>query len=73
MTVLTNQNTQFCNMIVLTNQNTLQGHPPVLEHIKSKAEEAGKTVITVLLSEIFPQKLALMSSVGAWVQVACPR
>jgi len=30
-------------------------------------------VITVLLSEIFPQKLALMPQVGAWVQIACPR
>ena len=50
-----------------------QGHPPVLERLKEKAEAAGKAVVTVLLSEIFPQKLALMSSVGAWVQVACPR
>ena len=41
--------------------------------LKEKAEAAGKAVVTVLLSEIFPQKLALMSSVGAWVQVACPR
>ena len=50
-----------------------QGHPPVLERLKTQAEAAGKAVVTVLLSEIFPQKLALMSSVGAWVQVACPR
>jgi len=50
-----------------------QGNPAVLEHLKAKAEAAGKAVITVLLSEIFPQKLALMPGVGAWVQVACPR
>ena len=50
-----------------------QGHPPVLERLQEQAEAAGKAVVTVLLSEIFPQKLALMSSVGAWVQVACPR
>jgi len=50
-----------------------QGHPKVLQHLKQKAEAGGKHVITVLLSEIFPHKLALMSSVGAWVQVACPR
>lgn len=50
-----------------------QGHPPVLERLKEQAEAAGKAVVTVLLSEIFPQKLALMPSVGAWVQVACPR
>jgi diphthamide synthase subunit DPH2 len=37
-------------------------------------------IVTLLLSEIFPQKLALMSQcgdnrdgVGAWVQIACPR
>ena len=35
--------------------------------------DQGKEVITVLLSEIFPQKLALMNDVGAWVQIACPR
>ena len=50
-----------------------QGNPNVLEHIKMKAESMGKKVITVLLSEIFPQKLALMPQVGAWVQIACPR
>jgi len=50
-----------------------QGNPAVLEHLKSKAEAAGKAVVTVLLSEIFPQKLALMPGIGAWVQVACPR
>ena len=33
----------------------------------------GKEVVTILLSEIFPQKLALMEDVGAWVQIACPR
>ena len=44
-----------------------------MDHIKLKAQERGKKVITVLLSEIFPHKLALMSDVGAWVQVACPR
>ena len=50
-----------------------QGHPKVLDHLKKEAETSGKHVITVLLSEIFPHKLAMMMSVGAWVQVACPR
>ena len=50
-----------------------QGNPNVLEHIKKKAESLNKKVITVLLSEIFPQKQALMPQVGAWVQIACPR
>jgi 2-(3-amino-3-carboxypropyl)histidine synthase len=34
---------------------------------------AGKDTFVVLLSEIFPSKLALFSDVEAWVQVACPR
>ncbi len=32
-----------------------------------------KEFFTILLSEIFPTKLALMPSVDAWVQIACPR
>merc|ERR1712142_126439 len=50
-----------------------QGNPNILHHLKSKCEAKGKKIVTVLLSEIFPQKLALMSEVGAWVQIACPR
>ena len=45
-----------------------------MDHLISRLEEKGKTVMTLLLSEIFPQKLALMSEeIGAWVQIACPR
>ena len=50
-----------------------QGNPNILHHLKSKCEAKGKKIVTILLSEIFPQKLALMSEVGAWVQIACPR
>ena len=50
-----------------------QGNPNILHHLKLKCEAKGKKVVTVLLSEIFPQKLALMEEVGAWVQIACPR
>ena len=50
-----------------------QGIPNILNHLKLKCEAKGKKIVTVLLSEIFPQKLALMSEVGAWVQIACPR
>lgn len=50
-----------------------QGNPNVLAWVKEAAEGAGKRVVTVLLSEIFPQKLELMSDVKAWVQIACPR
>ena len=45
----------------------------MLHHLKARIEASGKGVVTVLLSEIFPQKLALMADVGAWVQIACPR
>jgi len=29
--------------------------------------------VVVLLSEIFPSKLALFGDIDAWVQIACPR
>ena len=32
-----------------------------------------KESFIVLLSEIFPDKLKIFKSIGAWVQVACPR
>ncbi|XP_023342495.1 2-(3-amino-3-carboxypropyl)histidine synthase subunit 1 [Eurytemora carolleeae] len=50
-----------------------QGNPNILYHLKAKCEKAGKEVVTILLSEIFPQKLSLMPEVGAWIQIACPR
>lgn len=50
-----------------------QGNPRILEHLKSKLKEQNKTVVTLLLSEIFPQKLALLDDVDAWIQIACPR
>ena len=51
-----------------------QGSPRVLEVLEEKLRRSGRNVVTLLLSEIFPQKLALMAgSVGAWVQIACPR
>lgn len=50
-----------------------QGSPKVLENLESKLESLGKTFTRVLLSEIFPSKLALMTDIDAWVQIACPR
>ena len=38
-------------------------------NVQAKCEKAGKEVVTILLSEIFPQKLSLMPEVGAWIQV----
>ncbi|XP_076434749.1 2-(3-amino-3-carboxypropyl)histidine synthase subunit 1-like [Babylonia areolata] len=50
-----------------------QGSPQVLEMLKEKITASGKQFVTVLLSEIFPDKLNLFQQVDAWVQVACPR
>ncbi|XP_071552140.1 2-(3-amino-3-carboxypropyl)histidine synthase subunit 1 isoform X2 [Panulirus ornatus] len=50
-----------------------QGSTKVLENIQKQLMASGKDFIIVLLSEIFPAKLAAMSDVDAWVQVACPR
>ena len=50
---------------------TNQSKTPVLEE---KIKKSGRQVVRILLSEIFPQKLALMDDlVDAWVQIACPR
>lgn len=51
-----------------------QGNPHTLSRIEARLASRGIPCVTLLLSEIFPAKLALMSEhVGAWVQVACPR
>lgn len=50
-----------------------QGNPHTLEMIKVAAARKGINIVIMLLSEIFPSKLAQMSDIGAWVQVACPR
>ena len=51
-----------------------QGNPRTLDYITKKLKDNGISVFTILLSEIFPQKLKIMSSsVEAWVQIACPR
>jgi diphthamide biosynthesis enzyme Dph1/Dph2-like protein len=41
--------------------------------VQVKCEKKGIEVVTLLLSEIFPDKLSLMPDIGAWVQIACPR
>ncbi|KAL6471169.1 hypothetical protein MHYP_G00198190 [Metynnis hypsauchen] len=50
-----------------------QGNPKILEHLENKLDALGRSFTRVLLSEIFPSKLALMADVEAWVQIACPR
>ncbi|KAI6245375.1 2-(3-amino-3-carboxypropyl)histidine synthase subunit 1 [Erysiphe necator] len=51
-----------------------QGNPHILALIERKLDSLGIPYINLLLSEIFPSKLALLShEVECWVQVACPR
>ncbi|KAI1460945.1 putative diphthamide synthesis protein-domain-containing protein [Annulohypoxylon moriforme] len=50
-----------------------QGNPHTMTLIEKKLEEMGIPWVNLLLSEIFPGKLAMMSDVECWVQVACPR
>eukprot|EP00095_Tigriopus_kingsejongensis_P005139 maker-scaffold100_size373717-snap-gene-2.44 protein:Tk05139 transcript:maker-scaffold100_size373717-snap-gene-2.44-mRNA-1 annotation:"diphthamide biosynthesis protein 1" len=50
-----------------------QGNPKILDLLEEKIKSSGRKVVTLLLSEIFPQKLALMPGVEAWIQIACPR
>ncbi|EWG36618.1 diphthamide biosynthesis protein 1 [Fusarium verticillioides 7600] len=50
-----------------------QGNPHTLDLIEKELKARGIPIVHLLLSEIFPGKLALMSDVECWVQVACPR
>jgi len=50
-----------------------QGNMNIFEDLESKLTERGKRFVKVLMSEIFPKKLAMFGSVECWVQVACPR
>jgi len=50
-----------------------QGNPQILGRLKKLLEDNGKTHFVLLLTEIFPAKLALFKDVDAWIQVACPR
>ncbi|RYP33233.1 hypothetical protein DL767_004845 [Monosporascus sp. MG133] len=50
-----------------------QGNPHTMALIEGKLKQMGIPWVNLLLSEIFPGKLAMMSDVECWVQVACPR
>lgn len=50
-----------------------QGNPSTMVVIEEKLKKLGIPWVNLLLSEIFPGKLATMSDVECWVQVACPR
>lgn len=46
-----------------------QGNPDVLYHLQRLLQVRGMSYTTVLLSEVFPAKLAAFPSVEAWIQV----
>ncbi|KAI9873145.1 MAG: Diphthamide biosynthesis protein 1 [Pleopsidium flavum] len=50
-----------------------QGNPHTMTLIENHLTKEGIPFINLLLSEIFPGKLALMDDVECWVQIACPR
>ncbi|KAJ1728725.1 Diphthamide biosynthesis protein 1 [Coemansia biformis] len=50
-----------------------QGSPKVLEDLQERLDSRGIAHEVVLLSEIFPQKLAQFPDIDCWVQIACPR
>ena len=51
-----------------------QGNPKILQVIVEKLRAKNVNVVSLLLSEIFPDKLKLFEkSVDVWVQIACPR
>ncbi|RYP37179.1 hypothetical protein DL768_010896 [Monosporascus sp. mg162] len=50
-----------------------QGNPHTMALIEGKLKQMGTPWVNLLLSEIFPGKLAMMNDVECWVQVACPR
>lgn len=50
-----------------------QGSPRIADYLEEQLTAAGCEHITVLLSEISPDKLALFADIDVWVQVACPR
>jgi 2-(3-amino-3-carboxypropyl)histidine synthase len=50
-----------------------QGNPHTMTMIEKCLDKKGIPYINLLLSEIFPGKLAMMNDVECWVQIACPR
>lgn len=50
-----------------------QGSLKVLQYLESRIRLHGRDCVIILLSEVFPTKLALFKDVDAFVQVACPR
>ena len=50
-----------------------QGNPHTMTMIENILNDRGISFVNILLSEIFPGKLALLGDIDCWVQIACPR
>ena len=50
-----------------------QGNVGTVDRLEKTLVEQGYSVVKIILSEIFPQKLALFDKIDAFIQVACPR
>lgn len=50
-----------------------QGNPNTMAMIENYLRDRDIPFVNLLLSEIFPGKLASMADVECWVQIACPR
>lgn len=50
-----------------------QGNPITVANLEAQFSARGIEVVKIILSEIFPQKLAMFDDIDAFVQVACPR
>ena len=50
-----------------------QGNPHTLTMIESHLNKQSIPFVNLLLSEIFPGKLAMFDDIDCWVQIACPR
>ncbi|XP_063976437.1 2-(3-amino-3-carboxypropyl)histidine synthase subunit 1 [Diachasmimorpha longicaudata] len=50
-----------------------QGNPAVLKGLERRINALGKRNVNILLSEIFPDKIAMFDHVDSFIQIACPR
>lgn len=50
-----------------------QGSLKVMKYLQSRLKHYQRKSVIILLSEVFPMKLALFNHIDAFVQVACPR
>ncbi|XP_015108420.1 2-(3-amino-3-carboxypropyl)histidine synthase subunit 1 [Diachasma alloeum] len=50
-----------------------QGNPAVLKVLERRINALGKKNVNILLSEIFPDKIAMFDHVDSFIQIACPR